>query len=121
MAKIVIIDDDKTITDVVEEFLFKLGHNVKAFNSSIEGLNYLKNSNVDILFIDVFMPEKDGYEIIDEIRRENEDIKIISSSAGLGPMTKKHTLNISSVLGADAILEKPFEISELKNTIDSLL
>lgn len=121
MAKIVVIDDDVTITDIVENFLKKLGHTVISFNSSVKGLNYLNNNSVDILFLDVFMPEKDGYEIIEEIRSKNNKIKIISSSAGIGPMTKEHTLSISSVIGADKVLEKPFEIFELKEVIDQFL
>lgn len=121
MAKIVVIDDDNTITDIIKDFLTKTEHEVITFNSSIEGLKYLKNEPVDILFTDIFMPEKDGYEVVEEIKKMNKNIKVISSSAGMGPMNKEHTLNISKVLGSDATLEKPFDINELLDTINKLL
>lgn len=121
MAKIVVIDDDKTITDIIENFLIKTEHEVITFNSSIKGLKYLKTESADILFTDVFMPEKDGYEVVEEIKNMNKNIKIISSSAGMGPMNKEHTLNISSVLGSDIVLEKPFEINDLLEAINKLL
>ena len=118
MSNILIIDDDKKLTDLLEDFLSSYNFNTIAKNNPIDGFNYIedKNNSVDLIVLDVMMPDIDGFELLKKIRR-NHSIPVIMLSAR-GDVTDKI---IGLELGTDDYMSKPFEPRELLARIQSIL
>lgn len=101
-TKIIVIDDDTAVTDLLSVLLRSHGFDVQATNNSVEGLNLLRDQKFDLAILDLMMPEMDGWEICKEVRSFSK-IPIIVLSALNDPSM------IASVLdaGADDYLTKP--------------
>lgn len=101
-TKIIVIDDDTAVTDLLSVLLRSHGFDVQATNNSVEGLNLLRDQKFDLAILDLMMPEMDGWEICKEVRSFS-NIPIIVLSALNDPSM------IASVLdaGADDYLTKP--------------
>jgi len=100
--KIIVIDDDAAVTDLLSVLLRSNGFDVTATNNSVEGLSLIKDGNFDLVVLDLMMPEIDGWEICKEVRSFSQ-IPIIVLSALNDPSM------VASVLdaGADDYLTKP--------------
>jgi CheY-like chemotaxis protein len=120
MAKILVIDDDDTVRLSVRLALEDAEHEVDEAPNGAEGLDRLKIQVADLVVTDIFMPEKEGLETIDEIRRDYPQIKIIAISGG-GRIDPQDYLEIARQLGADRVLFKPFDIQLLLDVVDELL
>jgi DNA-binding response OmpR family regulator len=114
--KLLIIDDDKGLGEVLEEYLIKFGHQVHFCADPDQGIDQLKQSYFDLLILDIMMPKKDGFQVCREIRQFSQ-IPIIFLSAR-GETTDKI---VGLEIGADDYLAKPFEPRELIARIDSVL
>ena len=116
MTTILIIDDDKELTELLDEFL--LGHKYKTivFHSPLDGLKYLKTSVPDMVLLDIMMPEMDGFQVLRKIR-ETLDLPVIMLTAK-GEVSDKV---VGLELGADDYLAKPFEPRELLARMQSIL
>lgn len=119
MADVLVIDDDPNILLVLSGMLKKLGHGVRTALNGHEGLLLFREQRPDLLITDIVMPEKDGMEIIAEIRRAARDVKIIAISGG-ADFIPDHYLDTAQLFGADRILKKPFDLQELTEMIDDL-
>ena len=73
----------------------------------------------DILITDIFMPESDGFEVIDGFRKEFPRTKIVAIS-GDATRAKHEYLSAASLMGVEATLKKPFQAEELLSTLRSL-
>jgi CheY-like chemotaxis protein len=69
----------------------------------------------------MFMPERDGIEIIQEIRRLQPDLPIVAMSGGWRTMKSAQTLEVARALGADAVLSKPFDRESLLAALNAAL
>lgn len=101
-TKIIVIDDDTAVTDLLSVLLKSQGFDVWATNNSAEGLGYVRENEADLVILDLMMPEMDGWEICKEVRTFSQ-IPIIVLSALNDPSM------VASVLdaGADDYLTKP--------------
>jgi DNA-binding response OmpR family regulator len=101
-TKILVIDDDSAVTDLLSLLLRSQGFDVTATNNSTEGLNFIRESQPDLVVLDLMMPEIDGWEVCKAVRGFS-DVPIIVLSALNDPSM------IASVLdsGADDYLTKP--------------
>lgn len=120
MAKILVIDDDDTVRLSVRLALEDAEHDVDEASNGAEGLDRLKVQMADLVVTDIFMPEKEGLETIDEIRRDYPQVKIIAISGG-GRIDPQDYLEIAKQLGADRVLFKPFDIQLMLDVVDELL
>lgn len=115
--KILVIDDDRQVNKLVHTLLISEKHEVVQAYDGAEGLSLLNESpDLDLVITDIIMPDKEGIEIIREIRKNHHDKKIIAISGG-GRISADSYLNIAKSLGADEILEKPFSKSQLMDRI----
>ena len=116
MTTILIIDDDKELTELLDEFL--LGHKYKTivFHGPLDGLKYLKTSRPDMVLLDIMMPDMDGFQVLRKIR-ETLDLPVIMLTAK-GEVSDKV---VGLELGADDYLAKPFEPRELLARMQSIL
>ena len=101
-TKIIVIDDDTAVTDLLSVLLKSHGFEVRATNNSTEGLGFIRDEKFDLVILDLMMPEMDGWEICKEVRSFS-DVPIIVLSALNDPSM------VASVLdaGADDYLTKP--------------
>ena len=119
MTKILVIDDDEAINELVRINLEIAGYSVICANDGISGFAKAKQELPDLIILDVMMPDVDGYTVAKRIR-ENEEIKetpIIMLTA-LGMLDNKVK---GFDIGVDDYLVKPFEIEELKVRVRALL
>lgn len=119
MNKILVIDDDKAINELIKINLELSGFDVICAFDGVRGFALAKQENPDLIILDVMMPEVDGYTVAKRIR-ENETIKntpIIMLTALNMLQDKAKGYDI----GIDDYLTKPFEIEELKMRIKALL
>ncbi|MBR1617264.1 response regulator transcription factor [bacterium] len=119
MSKIIIIDDDSAICELVKINLELVGHNCITSTNPIKGFALVKQEKPDLVVLDVMMGEVNGYDIAKKIR-STDDIKntpIIMLTA-LGELNNKLE-GFNS--GVDDYLTKPFEIEELKARVLALL
>ena len=120
MARILVIDDDATVRLSVRLALEDADYTVQVAADGREGTDLFRESPADLVISDIFMPEKEGLETMDEIKRLRPQTKIIAISGG-GRMDPDEYLAIAKSVGADHTLMKPFDIQELVNMVAALL
>ena len=120
MATILIIDDDKSILSLLKESLIYEGFDVLTATDGKEGMKLFNDNQFDLVITDIFMPDKNGFEIIIEMKRICPNIKIIAMS-GIGLGTIKACLKTAKFSGAEYTFAKPFEISNLLTAVYELL
>lgn len=120
METILVIEDNEFILRLIYDLLIGSGFKVLTANDGQEGLNIYYSHSPGLVITDIVMPEKDGLEVIMELNSQTPKPMIIALSGGgrIGPDTY---LNLAERLGANRILEKPFNVSELLGTVKELL
>jgi CheY-like chemotaxis protein len=121
MAYILVIDDDIQFLGYLQEVLSGEGHKVETANNGIIGMRLLEQKKFDLLITDIFMPDKDGVELLREIRDNKIDLKIIGISGGGENYSPDDALNIARALGAVRTLNKPFTKKDLIPIIQEVL
>lgn len=115
MKKILLIDDDTKLTDLLKDYLSKYNFISKSFDNPIDALNNFKKDEFDLVVLDIMLPEMDGFETLKELRKTNQ-VPVIMLTAR-GETTDKI---VGLELGADDYLAKPFEPRELIARIQSI-
>lgn len=113
---IYVVEDDKSIRDLVMYVLKEKGYDVKGFEDGLEIVEKIKTEEVELLLLDVMLPELDGIEILKKIR-EFSDLPIILLTARSDEMDK--VMGLES--GADDYITKPFSILELSSRVKAVL
>ena len=106
--KILIIEDEKELADILGEYLKVEGFEVKICNDGKAGLDYFRAEQASLVLLDIMLPVMDGIAVCREIRNES-DVPVIMVSAKSGEMDKVVSLGI----GADDYVTKPFSPLEL--------
>lgn len=120
MSRILVIDDDFEVRNLICEVLRRAGHEVDDAEDGQEGIHKYRNNKSDLIITDLFMPVKEGLETIIDLRREFPDLKIIAISGGNREGVGNY-LKTAKLCGANRIFHKPFEIPELLAAVSELL
>ena len=112
MARILVIDDDASVTRVVREHLLRDGHTVIEAYDGSEAIRILLEVPVDLAIVDIYMPNMDGIEFTIRLGHLRPEMKIVAISGG-GYKGKEEVLQVARDLGASRTLEKPFTRDEL--------
>jgi len=120
MARILVIDDEPYILLMLKKMLEKDGHEVDMALNGMEGIKLFEKNRFDLLITDIIMPEKEGLEIIMELKKENPGLKIIAISGG-GRLQPEGLLRCAQHFGASKVFQKPFKQSDLKESVSELL
>jgi YesN/AraC family two-component response regulator len=121
MAKILIIDDDDMFRAMLRKMLEEAGYNdIEDADDGNIGVKLFRQHPFDLVITDIIMPNKEGIEMIMELRKDYPRIKIIAVSGG-GRTGPQDYLKLASHLGANRTLEKPFKRSELIDAVQGLL
>ena len=109
-----VVDDDGYINLLLRTRLGARGIAASGESSGEAALAYLKNSEVDLIFLDVSMPGIDGLQVLDEVRRRNLDVAVVMTTA-----FGSEKIAIEAMRrGADDYLRKPFESAEFRVVVD---
>ena len=73
MSKIMVIDDDVKLSDLIKDFLEPHNYRVVCFNNPIIALNKLKAQKPDLIILDITMPEMDGFQVLTKIRESSNN------------------------------------------------
>ncbi|MBF0448434.1 MAG: response regulator [Magnetococcales bacterium] len=121
MPNILVIDDDEQFLTYLHRILTNEGYEVGIASDGQQGQALIDKETFDLLITDIFMPVKDGIEVLREIRRRKLQIKIICISGGGQNCSPEETLKIVHLLGANRIMNKPFTKNDLLPVIRELL
>ena len=114
MARILIIEDDLQMLEMLLHTLKREGYDVRGTLNGDEGMTLYRKMEFDLIITDLFLPDTQGLEIILKLRKEG-NLKIIAISGGLG------SLELARRMGADYSFAKPFSINELSTAVKELL
>ncbi len=120
MARILVIDDDDMIRDVVRQMLENEGFEVADACEGSEGMALQRKRPADLVITDLIMPDQEGLETIKELREEFPQVKIMAISGG-GWIGAGPYLGTAGKIGAHAALAKPFEREALLAVVRELL
>ena len=115
--KILLVDDEKSISFGLKKFLESRGHKVRAFLKAKEGLEHIKKDRFDLVLSDIAMPDMDGIELIKMVKKKNKDTKVIAITGHI----LKEKENKAREAGANEVLIKPFKNEVLCSTISRLI
>lgn len=121
MATVLIVDDDKSIRELVREIVEMDGHNVLLATNGQEALGLCKEHHPDLVITDLIMPEKTGLDFIMEIKATKPNVPIIAISGGGGITGDVDYLPIAKLLGASLVISKPFDMKKLRAAITEAL
>ena len=114
-TKLLIVDDDQNICDMLKLYFENEGYKVKTACDGIEGVNYFKIYEPDLVLLDIMMPKKDGWQVCREIREFSAKPVIMITAKG-----EVFDKVLGLELGADDFIVKPFDMKELSARIKAV-
>ena len=120
MARILVIDDDIQILEMLRQTLEREGYEVVDAHDGKEGMRLYREAPTDLIITDLIMPEKEGVETIMELKRDFPDVKIIAISGG-GRVGPENYLRIAKKLGAMHTFTKPVQRQDMIKAVKELL
>ena len=115
-TKLLIVDDDPNICDMLRLYFENEGYKVKTANDGIDGVNLFKMFEPDLVLLDIMMPKKDGWQVCREIREVSAKPVIMITAKG-----EVFDKVLGLELGADDFIVKPFDMKELSARIKAVL
>jgi len=112
LKRVLLVDDDADFRSMLKTALELAGYPVNCARNGKEAQSMQRSAPADILITDIFMPEADGFEVIEAFRKEFPQTRIIAISGGARVM-KTDYLATAGLIGVDAALQKPFEVEAL--------
>jgi len=120
MASVLVVDDDKQFRRMAKEILVQAGYEAAEAQDGQEALSLCQKGSFDLVIIDIFMPEKDGLEAINELRQDFPDIKVLAISGGVGKF-QVDVLAMAKKFGAHQTITKPFDVEAFLNSVHAVL
>ncbi|MGN0710349.1 MAG: response regulator transcription factor, partial [Anaerovoracaceae bacterium] len=117
MFNILVVEDDKHTSRLMQVVLEDAGYHPILASDGLKALDILDSQQVDLIIMDIMMPNMDGYELTDELRKADYDIPILMVTAKLQPEDKKKGF----LVGTDDYMTKPVDEEEMLLRIKALL
>src|ERR671924_1912434 len=118
--RVLVVDDDADMRLTLRLALELAGYAVDEAANGREALEMQRSRPADVLITDIFMPDADGFEAIDAFRRQFPQTKIVVVSGG-AQFSKRDYLPDAELIGADATLQKPFDVDTLLNLLKGMV
>ncbi len=119
-ATLLIVDDDEDFRGILAQTLADLGYSVKSAGNGKEGLEMIRGCDIDLVLSDYNMPAMDGLEMIRDITEEKPGLKVVIMT-GFNSRNPLADEMLMLQAGAEAVLRKPFDIDQLRETISKLI
>jgi CheY-like chemotaxis protein len=116
-AKILVVDDESIIRDLLYEFLTGQGHTVLLASSGEEALKFLSEPEIKLALVDLKLPGLDGLELIRSIKKLKPSLPCLLMTA----YPDKESLARARKLGVSAYITKPFQLDQLLSLIQKAL
>ena len=120
MANILLVEDEEQLRSMLKDVLEGAGHEVRVAENGKIAMNAFALRPAELVVTDLIMPEKEGLEIIRELKRNHSNVKIIAISGG-GRNNADDYLELAKRFGANHILAKPFSNREFLNVIEEVM
>ena len=114
--KVLIIDDDHEIVSSVRAVLEAKGYRIVTASDGNAGLAAYERENPDLIVVDMMMPKKSGFLVIEKIKRRSEKLPMIMITANEGSRHRAY----AELLGVEAYLRKPFSMEKLVEEVERL-
>jgi CheY-like chemotaxis protein len=118
-VRVLIVDDNEDMRSFIKIVLEGAGFEAEVAADGQRALELQRKHPADVLITDVFMPEFDGIETMARFKSEFPQVKIIAMSGG-GQVARMDYLAVTSAMGAQAVLRKPFDAATLLKTLQGL-
>lgn len=116
MARILIVDDSEVIRNLLSEYIVDLGHEVQTAVNGQEGIDRSIAGGFDLVFCDIHMPRKNGYQVFSEVRAKRPDCKFVMTDS-----LPDQLAEMAQDEGAYCCLTKPFDLDEVRRILEVLL
>lgn len=120
-ARILIVDDEAAMRAVLREYLEEYGYEILEASDGREALVLLEEGIVDLAIMDIFMPDMDGIQLLNEMRARSIFTRVIAVSGGGQSEFPELPLRMAKMLGALATLEKPLDLQFLAAEVERCL
>ena len=119
MAKILAVDDSRTIREMVSAILTEMGHEVLLAGDGTEAMNIARDTPVDLVLTDINMPNMNGISLVYKLRRLDsyKDTPILMLTTETADFKKEKSKN----MGANGWIQKPFDAGRLEKAITAML
>ena len=121
MAKILIIDDDIQVLDVITSFLKRSHHEIITAVNGLLGIRQLETQEFDLIITDIIKPEEDGIGVLIWLLNHTKRPKVIAMSGGSASLDHAFLFEMCNNLHADKTLTKPFNYEALTNAVSEVL
>ena len=122
--RILVVDDEPDFVSIVKKNLEKAGFDVEVAYDGVEGLEKVQSTPPDAIVLDVMMPEKDGYQVCSELKRDEKytDIPILLLTAVADHVSSTRYSHYDGMsTEADDYLPKPASAEDILDSVQSLL
>ncbi|MFH1686401.1 MAG: response regulator [bacterium] len=116
MANILIIDDSAVIRELLSEYLRHLGWEVELADNGLDGIEMALASDYDVVFCDIHLPKRNGYQVLMEVTQHKPDLKFIMTDSLPDDLAEK-----AQQAGAYCCLAKPFDLGQVNDTLAEIL
>lgn len=117
MSKILVVEDDDYLSNMVVDFLRHKNYQVELVSDGNDALHYMRTYKFDLVILDLGLPGLEGTTVLDEVRKAGDQVPILILT-GRGTMRDKE---LGFDLGADDYLTKPFDVRELGSRVKAIL
>ena len=115
MIKVLIVDDEKAICDLIDLNLSASGYHCQTVQNGLDAIDLIENENFDLVLLDIMLPGADGFDVMDYIRPLQVPVIFITAKHEVRDRVK------GLKLGADDYLVKPFDMVELTARVEAVL
>ena len=115
--RILVVDDDADVRDVLTRFLKRRGYVVEHASDGKEALDAVREHEPDLMLLDIHLPKMSGLDVLSNIQDDNLHTRTIALSG----LPDEQMVHNSKALGAVAFMSKPFDFPELTAQIDANL
>lgn len=115
MIRILIVEDEKPISDLIKMSLLGAGYHCTCAYDGMEAANAIENESFDLILLDIMLPKIDGYELLEYIKLYDMPVIFITAKTDVSDRVK------GLKAGAEDYISKPFEIAELLARVETVL
>lgn len=121
MPSVLVVDDEDQIRQLIRETLEQAGYHVTEARDGREALQQYRQAPVDVVIMDILMPDQDGLESTATLRREFPNVKVVAITGGSDMIGILNFLDVAKMLGARRTLQKPFDMKALLHAVQAEL
>ncbi|WP_459858177.1 response regulator [Dongia sp. agr-C8] len=119
-ATVLVVDDDPDLLQSLRVLLEAYDYTVIMAANAAAAIAAVSERHPDLVLTDIYMPDADGFELINALRQHSLDVPVVAMSGG-GRVGGYDNLSVATHLGAAAVIDKPFSNASLIETIERVL